>query len=155
MREKDYNKLRREIQEKCRQDIEALDRVWAMISGTSPGLVSSDFAGNGAGSAAPRIEGLADAIREVLPAMPETFTIRDVIDAIGRGNPELGASVREKPTSVSSALKRFEREKKITLTRVGVDKKPSEYHLVVAPPPPAEPAIRKVAIAAADDDIPF
>lgn len=131
MNERDYIRLKKQINERYQRDLEALERVWQMAQ-ESNGLVSisSSNRSYSSGDNVMRNEGLTEAIRSALRTFDDPFTVHIVINRVSELFPDLAESVRQKPASVSSALKRLEKFREIEVIRVGSGKRPSEYRTI-------------------------
>jgi hypothetical protein len=115
--EREYRRLRQQIEDDAKRKIDALDMVWQMVQGASNG--------HSARSDAPIKRGTIDnLIRRVIPLIEGTFTPRTVM-ALLQQQPHTGVDLNR--SSVSSALKRLADENVITLVEGGKGKRPSIY----------------------------
>jgi hypothetical protein len=130
---RDYERLRKQIEDRYRRDIEALDRVWEMANGASGTQKEASEARASSSTQSPRVEGLTDAIRKALATITGTFTLRDIMAKVMEVDPVVGEAIQDKPASVSSALKRLEGDDEISVVRKGSGKRPSEYRVGSAP----------------------
>jgi hypothetical protein len=116
MQEREYLRLKREIQERCRKDLESLERVWQLSMETGGAkLDSSDGIKRG---------DLQNAIIRAIGQFTGNFTAEDMHQKIKETDPEIGA--KAKPTSVSSALMRMDGNE-IEVIERGVGRKRSVY----------------------------
>jgi hypothetical protein len=117
MQEREYLRLRREIQERCRRDLESLDRVWqlSMESGGAKKEETGDGIKRG---------DLQNAIIRTVGQFEGTFTAEDMHQKIKETEPEIGT--KAKATSVSSALNRMDGNE-IEVVERGVGRKRSVY----------------------------
>jgi CRP-like cAMP-binding protein len=129
LNQRDYERLRKQIEDRYRRDIEALERVWEMAAAGSNGQKEPTNGRAPSGTQNHRIEGLTDAIRKVLITIDGTFTLRDIMARLSATDSIIGESIKDKPASVSSALKRLESEGEISVVRKGTGKRPSEYRV--------------------------
>jgi predicted transcriptional regulator len=119
MKQRDYERLRREIEERYKGDLAALERIWQMAQGMDS---------NAAVEVAPRIEGLTEAVRAILPDLNEPFNLRSVIARLN-DNPDqqIVEAARNRPSSISTVLKRIEKAGEIRLIEKGSGKRASSY----------------------------
>ena len=117
MKESDYHRLRRQIEEKYKKDIEALERVWEMAKGDSAAKVEN-----------PRIEGLTEAVKGVIREIDEPFNLRTVIAQL-KEHPDrqIAEAAEQRPSSISTVLKRLEANGEIRLREKGSGKRASTY----------------------------
>jgi len=118
LKQKDYLRLRRQIEDKYRADIDALERVWQMAQPPeSPAKAET-----------PRIEGLTEAVRGLLRTVPEPFNLRSVIGRLNEHpDQNIAQAARSRPASVSTVLKRLEKTGEIRLLEKGSGKRASSY----------------------------
>jgi hypothetical protein len=126
---RDYDRLKKQIEDRYRRDIEALERVWEMANGGAGAQRESPEGRAATSTQHTRVEGLTDAIRKVLATITGTFTIRDIMARVIEIDQAVGEAIQDKPASVSSALKRLESEGEISVVRKGSGKRPSEYRV--------------------------
>jgi len=116
MQEREYLRLRREIEERHRRDLESLERVWELSGGptkreATDGIKRGD---------------LQSAIIRALSQFTSDFTAEQMHAKIKVTDPEIGE--KAKPSSVSSALNRMEGNELEIVIR-GVGRKPSWYRV--------------------------
>lgn len=123
MNEREYRRLRREIEEDFRKKTEALDLVWQMAK---PSASGESVSAGGRWS-----KGMVlDEIRSVLKEMQETFGAKTVMEKVQERNPELATLKR---ASFSSALRRLADEHEIELVTLGAGKRGSVYRVAKMP----------------------
>jgi len=120
MKRSEYVELKNKIIRRYREDLRALERVWAMAeegqrNGTEPDDASAP---NGQQEALVLIPadgdslgygGLINRVRRIVKEMPaSSFTAKDVTKAILKREPTLSGVLKE--VSISQALKRLRRE---------------------------------------------
>jgi hypothetical protein len=118
MQEREYLRLKREIEERCRKDLESLERVWELSKATEgPHRETGDGIKRG---------DLQNAIIRAIGQFASDFTAEQMHAKIKVTNPEIGE--KAKPSSVSSALNRMEGNEIEVVIR-GVGRKPSVYRV--------------------------
>ena len=152
VKEREYLRLRRQIEEDYRRKIEALETVWK-LSQPSKNSASPESEG------APRpSRGTVDAlVRGVLPDLGEVFRPRDVMERLHVKHPDSKRFLLR--SSVSSTLRRLVGEQKIEVVEQGSGKRPSRYRVLGASLNPRDfadqpPEVELEAIPVHDDDIP-
>lgn len=136
MKEKDYLKLKAKIEAEYRQNIEALNRIWAM-AGDKPknpqvalettksllgDLLGAATAADTGSSKAPRnASGLAQCVRSFVEIAAGPFTILDVEGVVIQSIPEA------KRLSIAAAIKRLVKNEKIIIEKQGSGRRPSIY----------------------------
>lgn len=118
MQEREYLRLRREIEERCKADLASLERVWE-LSRTSGGSKKDTGDGIKRGD-------LQNAIIRAIGQFATDFTAEQMHARIKVTDPEIGE--KAKPSSVSSALNRMEGSE-IEIVVRGVGRKPSVYRV--------------------------
>lgn len=114
--EREYRRLRQQIEDDYRRKIDALEIVWKMSADTTNGVSRSD---------GPIKRGTIDTlVRSVISRMTGTFSPRDVMDEIHR-TPDVPVGISR--SSVSSALKRLADEDLLYVVEVGKGKRASRY----------------------------
>lgn len=122
MHEREYNRLRREIEAEYRKKLDALEMVWGMSN-------ASRRSGNETNRTTHARKGaLLNIVRSVLPEMQGEFSQRDVLDKVREKNAELDV----KRASLSSTLRRLADDKEIDLLELGAGKRPSRYKVIDA-----------------------
>ncbi len=116
MQEREYLRMKREIEERCRQDLAALERIWELSGGPKQGG-SSDGIKRG---------DLQNAIIRALGNFTTDFTAEQMHARIRVTDPEIGE--KAKPSSVSSSLNRMDGSE-IEIIERGVGRKPSVYRV--------------------------
>jgi hypothetical protein len=99
-----------------RRTIEAIETVWKMTGGTRQNGTNDQSVSVGKGA-------LRQAVVDAIQIMPASFTWREVEKQIKSATPDLAI----KRASLSSVLKRLEKDKEIILVAVGSGKRPSTY----------------------------
>lgn len=122
MNEREYNRLRSEIEGEYRRKLDALDLVWKMANSSRSGTQAAQAVNGVVGKGK-----LLRAVRHALTDLHGDFTLRDVESQIRTVNPTLAATIKR--PSLSSALKRLAKEGAIVLVSVGTGKKPSTYRM--------------------------
>lgn len=119
MTEKDYLKLRKQIDERYRADVDALNRIWGLSNKVTPPSANE--------TKDPKVQirgHLVQTIREIIPSIPGKFTVHEIERRLIERVPEISI----KRTSLSQVLKRLlEDEKIINLVEAGVGRAPSVY----------------------------
>jgi len=115
MKEREYLRLKRQIEDECRQKLNALDLVWQMASDN----------GNKEPDSGIKRGDLQHAILRAIAMFSHDFTAEQVLAKIRANDPEIGE--KAKASSVSSALKRMNGNEIETVIR-GLGRKPSVYH---------------------------
>jgi hypothetical protein len=158
--EREYQRLRRQIEDDAKRKLEALELVWQMMRDPRNGPASDDDVN-------PVKRGAIDAaVRRVLPHLSDIFDPRDVIEKVEESEPELAGLVNR--TTVSSALRRLAEEDRLDVVEQGKGKRPTRYRVrgVSLKPSdavsePDEPMIEpdepmgEPITELTDDDIPF
>lgn len=119
MNEREYNRMKSEIEAEYRRKLDALDLVWKMSNANRNGTqVANPLIGKGQ---------LLKAVRQALPSIRGDFTLHDIENRIRVDNPTLAATLKR--PSLSSALKRLVKDGVIALVSVGAGKRPSKYRM--------------------------
>lgn len=118
MTEREYRRLRAQIQRKYEDDLAALDRVWK--------LSQSDRSTQGGRAGRMSKGAVLGGVREAVRAMSGTFTLRDIEAWVRSNKPELSATAR---TTISGTLKRMV-GREIEVVREGAGKRPTSYKKV-------------------------
>ena len=118
MHEREYKKLKREIQAEYDEKIKALEMVWRMSGGASQSASKNSGTAIGKGS-------LLQAVRYALPKISGEFTLREVIKQIQADNPVFAETLKR--ASLSSTLKRLANDKEIVLVMEGKGKRASKF----------------------------
>lgn len=115
MNEKEYLRLRRQIDEEYRANIEALERVRELSRGTSPGRTMNS-----------NPDGLADKVKEAVNAVGDgvVFTKRSLTNQLRKVDPTIPQAVQG---AVGGILRRMHGAGEIALVRGGKGKRASEY----------------------------
>jgi hypothetical protein len=115
MHEREYKRLKRQIQAEYDEKLKALDMVWKMSGGIAPNSSKSVRGGKGA---------LLEAVRLALPRLSGEFSVKDVEKQIQSDNPTLTV----KRASLSSTINRLALDKDgIVLVLKGKGKRPTIY----------------------------
>lgn len=136
----EYDLLRGRIEDACRRNLEALDRVWALVR---------DQAGQAPARPAPARLDVLSEVHAVLPGLARQFTVRDVMRTILGRNPTLASSLKQ--TSVTASLTRLAERGEILLVRRGSGKRASLFEQ--AEKAPATPATEEVSAPAGLADL--
>jgi hypothetical protein len=115
MQEREYLRLRREIEERYREDLASLERIWELARG--PENAGSDGIKRG---------DLQNAIIRALSQFTSDFTAEQMHAKIKITDPEIGE--KAKASSVSSSLNRMDGNEIEVVVR-GVGRKPSVYRI--------------------------
>lgn len=116
MKEREYRKLRSEIEAEYHKKIEALDLVFKMSS--------NGVAGNGTSGQVFGKGTLLKAVRQALEGLRVDFTLKDVEERIRANNPSFAATIKR--ASLSSTLKRLVGQE-IEVVELGKGKRASTY----------------------------
>jgi hypothetical protein len=149
--EREYRRLRQQIEDDYRRKIDALEVVWKLSANTS----------NGNSAEVPVKRGTIDnLVRNVLGSMTGQFSPRDVMEEMQK-IPDFPGGINR--SSVSSALKRLADDGVLSVVQIGKGKRASRYQRkgvslkpsdAIDEPPlsePEEPGLEPIT----DDDIPF
>ena len=120
MNEREYNRLKSEIEADYRKKLDALDLVWKMSGGVSKN------GSRGSNAIIPK-GSLLKTVRDILPHLQGEFSLHDVEDRIRNVNPGLAATLKR--PSLSSALKRLESDHIISISTRGTGKRASKYRV--------------------------
>lgn len=121
MKEREYRKLRNEIEAEYHKKIEALDLVWKMSCG--------ETAANGAAGQVFGKGTLLKAVRQALEGLRGDFVLKDVVERIRVNNSSFAATLKR--ASLSSTLKRLAKSHEIEVVEPGKGKRASTYRKVV------------------------
>ncbi|HWB08802.1 MAG TPA: hypothetical protein VG826_06250 [Pirellulales bacterium] len=123
MNEREYQRLKKHIEDDYRKKLDALEVVWALASGLDgPGKAKAEKDDRDEEEGEPR--GVLASVEAVLVGVPEIFTTKDVESQFGESNaPER--------SSISHALKRMTREGKLEIAEAGKGQRPTKYRRVV------------------------
>ena len=121
MNQREYNRMKAEIEADYRHKMEALELVWNMAGGASRNGAEAASTTLGKGT-------LLKAVRHTLADLSGDFTLHDVMKKISLNNPSLAAKLKQ--PSLSSALKRLAEDGIITLVSRGRGKRASIYRMV-------------------------
>lgn len=125
MNEREYAKLRKQIEAEYFQKLGALDMVYAMSGGSSTGRSSAGAPRNDFRKPAVGKGELARAVRDAVDFQTGIFTVRDVENRIIESRPELGPTINR--ASLSSALKRLAKDSYIITHELGRGKRATKY----------------------------
>lgn len=117
MNEREYNRLKKQVNEEYARKLVALDLVYEMSRSGSGGLVNST-------PSLPMGE-LSKAVRMAVDTQITTFTVREIEEKIIESQPEYKSAINR--TSISSALKRLEKDGYIVMIERGKGKRASRY----------------------------
>jgi hypothetical protein len=145
MKERDYLKKRQEIEQQCRNDLAALDRVWAMFSKASPPASTEPL---------PRVPwprarvaeeiddnspNKRDAVRAALSSFAgREFMSKDVRDKLDTEHPEVSRVITE--NQLSSIVSRLASMGEIIVVRAKVGRSPAIYALKHPPSEIVQPS---------------
>jgi len=110
--EKQYLRLRRQIEDDYKKKLDALETVWRMVSDPAAEPATSH----------PR-QNLMPLVRDAVATVDGPFTQTDLQEQLAAKNPS--ASIRR--SSLASALRRLVDEGVLEIVERGVGKKPSIY----------------------------
>ncbi len=115
MNQKDYDRLKRQIEDRYRADLEALERIRELSNGSAP---VSDASANP--------EGLPDKVKQAVQEMGDeaVFTKRTLTNHLRKSDPTIPQSIQ---SAVGGILKRMKEAGEIRLVRVGKGKRATEY----------------------------
>jgi hypothetical protein len=122
MNEREYNRLKSEIEAEYRRKLDALELVWKMSNSSRNGTQAIQAVNGVVGKGR-----LLKAVRHSLTELRGDFTLHEVENQIRLVNPTLAATIKR--PSLSSALKRLAKEGVIIVVSVGAGKKPSKYRV--------------------------
>jgi len=121
MKEREYHKLRNEVEAEYRKKIEALDLVFKMSSnGVGGNGTTGQVFGKGT---------LLKAVRQALEGLRADFVLKDIVERIRVNNPSFAATLKR--ASLSSTLKRLADSHEIEVVELGRGKRASKYRKVV------------------------
>jgi len=121
MKEKEYIRLRREIEADYHKKLDALDLIWKMSNkAAAPSAQFTLRPGSIVGRGS-----LLSAVRNILTHVQGDFTAKRIAGMVREGNPELHV----KTASVSSVLKRLAGNLEIDVIEVGKGKRASTYRV--------------------------
>jgi hypothetical protein len=115
MNSRDYERLKRQIEEKYKADIEALERVWEMAQASAPQATENT-------SALP--EDLPQLVKAAVVEMDGIINKRSVTNYLRRTNENIPQSVQN---TVGGILRKLSESGELTLKLRGQGKRPSEY----------------------------
>jgi hypothetical protein len=140
MNRAEYDLLRKRIEDTCRRDLEALERVWALAQDIElpqpeppaarlPAALEPSPAAEKSPEK-PQFPGpiRADVVKEVRAAIPKLqspFSVHDVEQLILTQNPDLKETLKR--SSITSALNRLVEGHEVALVRTGAGKRPSFF----------------------------
>jgi hypothetical protein len=114
MHEREYKRLRAEIEADYRKKLEALDLVWSMSNGaTRPG---QNISGRGA---------ILLAVRTAVAGLQSTFGPPEVESSIKKNDPALAPKIRR--ASISNVLKKLVDEGTVEVVEKGQGRQASTY----------------------------
>lgn len=113
MNDREYDRLKKQIEEEYRANLDALERIWRMSKKQN----SAAAASNG------KRGSLLVAARQAITQRHGTFNLRDIEEAIKRNNPDL--TIRR--PSLSSTLLRLVEDGEVEVVERGIGRKASTY----------------------------
>jgi len=116
MNEREYGRLKAEAEAEYRRKLDAIEMVWKLSGGAAKN--GTEFAVLGKGS-------LLKAVRDAIVHLQDEFTVHDVEQYIIRNNPTVAPSLKR--PSLSSALKRLEKQNLVAISTKGTGKRASKY----------------------------
>jgi len=126
MNQREYERLKREIQAEYQKKLEALEMIWQMAQNRNHSTASATTR-----STSELARGfLLSAVKNALQHISGDFSQHIVVQKIAELHPNLSPVKR---ASVSSALKRLAGGKEIELVEAGSGKRPSVYRVLSAP----------------------
>lgn len=121
MNDREYQRLKRQIEAEYHQKLDALEMVFRMSTNARRNGVEARISG-------PRRGVLLSVVRGVLPDIRGEFTQHSVIEKLHENNPE----IEIKRASMSATLRKLADDGEIELLQLGSGKRPSRYR--VKPP---------------------
>jgi hypothetical protein len=112
MHDREYDRLKKQIEEEYRANLDALERIWRMSKKQGGSAPSNGKRGS-----------LLGAARQAVAEKHGTFNLRDIEDSIKRHNPDL--TVRR--PSLSSTLLRLVEDGDLEVVEKGIGRKGSTY----------------------------
>jgi hypothetical protein len=119
MNEREYNRLKQQIENDYKKKLEALDIIWQMAKENV-----RETPVNGKSSTV-KAGTLMGAIRQVLPFVSGEFDINTIIQLVEARRPDIKTPIN--PTSVSGSLRKLEKANAIVLMEAGAGKRPNRY----------------------------
>jgi DNA-binding transcriptional ArsR family regulator len=119
MNEREFLRLRRQLDEDYNRKVQALELVWEMACGPEPPPAhdTPDKVGKVAYSAE---------ILAILSKISSVFTVKDVEEAIKRDRPD----IKMDRSTISHTLKRAARDDQLAVVETGKGKRPTKYRRV-------------------------
>lgn len=118
MNERDYQRLKRSIEDDYRRKMEALETVWQIVRGVSD---QSPCMPKAARSVEQPAATVISTVEPLLGSLPDVFTIKDVEIRLSEG------ATRPERSSISHALKRMQADGKLAVVETGRGKRPTKY----------------------------
>lgn len=118
MTEREYNKLKQQLEDDYREKLQAVETVWVM---------SNSLAGNGTGKRVTKGE-LVHAVESALENLPQQFTVADLERHLLDTNPELAKATQR--SSMSGCLRRLSEDGAIAIAEAGKGKRATRYEKV-------------------------
>ncbi len=114
MNEREYFKLKQQIQAEYAEKLRALDLIWKM---------SQQATHRNGGAVGIRRGQLLKSVRDVLALMPSEFSVGDIANLLRERNPDL----QPKRSSLSTLLKRLAKAGELGVVQVGRGKRGTTY----------------------------
>jgi hypothetical protein len=127
---REYQRLRDQIEDRYRRDLEALERVWQLAGGGEAPTLSADAPADQSGAARFDHGQVERLVRVTVQKFGDEFTVHQVREYIRRQRPEFAGVPR---ASISSALRRLAASGRLIVVEQGVGKRPSRYRLSPIP----------------------
>jgi hypothetical protein len=115
MRDAEYHRLKKRIQQEYDEKIKALDMVFRISGGGSPAREANTRSSKGA---------VGQAVRAAIQKMSGNFVVRDIENQLKSDDP----TSKIKRASISSTLKRLADDDEIKLVEEGKGNKGSIFH---------------------------
>ena len=122
MKKSDYLQLKQKIEERHKADISALERVWSLSQDELTPLEAQDFNN---GSASPRANTFTDAVRSTILSQEQPFTVRDIMDEVGKTNPDY----RKARSAFATIIFRLLKAEKLEINEKGKGRKQGSYKI--------------------------
>jgi hypothetical protein len=116
--QREYERLKAQAQAEYQRTVEAIERVWEMTGGSTKN-------GSAPAEAGPRRGSVKMAVQQAVQSQLGPFSLRDIERFIQNNNPLLSGKIKR--PSLSSALKRLEKDKEIVLVAAGSGKRASTF----------------------------
>lgn len=122
MKKSDYLQLKQKIEDRHKADISALERVWSLSQDEVAPLEAQDFNN---GSASPRANTFTDAVRSTILTKEHPFTVRDIMEEVGKTNPEY----RKDRIAFATIIHRLVKAEKLEIQEKGKGRRQGTYKI--------------------------